>query len=171
MWVVCLRYTRNRMVAEDVMQEGFIRAFEMIGQYSGAGSLEGWLRKIFVRTAINHFRKYYQNAFIERDIDTVFNVGDDNRETVLEKMSADHLLEILDTLPPGYKMVFNLYAIEGYNHREIAEMLGCSEGNSKSQLARARAHLQKIVNRFSDGTLQNTKDKTEKEIMGHEYGQ
>ncbi len=159
MWVVCLRYTRNMMMAEDVMQEGFIRVFEQIRQFSGKGSLEGWLRRIFITTAINHYRKYHRFDKQEREIDTVFDLADTQVGDVIGSMEADQLLTMLDALPPGYKLVFNLYAIEGYSHKEIAEMLGCSEGNSKSQLARARIYLQRMIAKLS-GNKTNTRIET-----------
>ncbi|HRZ41407.1 MAG TPA: sigma-70 family RNA polymerase sigma factor [Bacteroidales bacterium] len=141
MWVVCLRYTRNVMTAEDVMQEGFIRAFETIGTFTGAGSFQGWLRRVFVTSAINHFKKYYRFEKQETDLSYVPGIKYAENADVLSKMSADEMMDLLKTLPDGYRMVFNLYAIEGYSHKEIAEMLGCTEGTSRSQLLRARAQL------------------------------
>jgi RNA polymerase sigma factor (sigma-70 family) len=145
MWVVCLRYARNTMLAEDMMQEGFIRAFEQLPNYKGKGSLEGWLRRIFITTAINHFRKYYRFDKHDREIEKVAYLEDRSGSDIIGQLSMGELLEMLNRLPDGYRVVFNLYAIEGYNHREIAGMLGFSEGNSKSQLARARSMLQRML--------------------------
>jgi RNA polymerase sigma factor (sigma-70 family) len=145
MWVVCLRYARNTMLAEDMMQEGFIRAFEQLPNYTGKGSLEGWLRRIFITTAINHFRKHYRFDKHDREIEKVAYLEDSNGSDIIGQLSMGELLEMLNRLPDGYRVVFNLYAIEGYNHREIAGMLGFSEGNSKSQLARARSMLQRML--------------------------
>jgi len=145
MWVVCLRYTRNNMVAEDVMQEGFIRAFDQITNYTGKGSLEGWLRRIFITSAINHFKKHYRFDKQERELDKVTGLEARTDNDIIGNLHTEELLQMLNRLPEGYRVVFNLYAIEGYNHREIAEMLGFSEGNSKSQLARARAMLQRML--------------------------
>ncbi|MFO7723409.1 MAG: sigma-70 family RNA polymerase sigma factor [Bacteroidales bacterium] len=145
MWVVCLRYTRNTMLAEDVMQEGFIRAFDQMANYTGKGSLEGWLRRIFITSAINHFKKHYRLDKQDRALEKVAYLEDRSGSDIIGQLSMGELLEMLNRLPDGYRVVFNLYAIEGYNHREIAEMLGFSEGNSKSQLARARAMLQRML--------------------------
>jgi RNA polymerase sigma factor (sigma-70 family) len=145
MWVVCLRYTRNAMMAEDVMQEGFIRTFDLIGQYEGKGVFEGWLRRVFVSTAINHYKKFYRFDKLSLELNHIDTFQIPDSGDAISKMNTDQLLELLDELPTGFKVVFNLYAIEGYNHREIATMLGCSEGTSKSQLARARAYLQKLI--------------------------
>lgn len=150
MWIVCLRYARNRMMAEDIMQEGFIRTYSQISQFSGKGSLEGWLRRIFITTAVNFYKKHYRFDKHEDELDKVYYLEDRSYEQIAGKMQTDQLLEMLETLSPGYKVVFNLYAVEGYSHKEIAEMLGCSEGNSKSQLARARAHLQQLLMKITE---------------------
>jgi RNA polymerase sigma factor (sigma-70 family) len=148
MWVVCIRYTRNEMLAEDVMQEGFMKVFESITAFSGSGSLTGWMKRVFINTAINHFRKYYRFGKDETSTDNLHQYADNTSENILSKINADQLLKLLDTLPQGYKMVFNLYAIEGYSHREISEMLGCSEVTSRSQLARARIHLRQLIKKM-----------------------
>ncbi len=139
MLAVCLRYCANRDDAEEVMIDGFMRVFEKIGQFREDGSFEGWIRRIMVTESLMFLRKNKQwrqeipidDVSIEPDYawaDTAIHEND--------------LLRMVNQLPDGYRTVFNLYAIEGYNHAEIAELLGISEGTSKSQLSRARAILQ-----------------------------
>jgi RNA polymerase sigma factor (sigma-70 family) len=154
MWVVCLRYAKNTMMAEDVMQEGFIRAFEVIGSFGHKGSFQGWLRRVFVTTAINHLKKYYRFDRLEQQVETVFSLGSDQTTDAISNMQGDQLLEMLSELPEGFKTVFNLFVIEGYSHREIAEILDCSEGNSRSQLHRARICLQKVIEQL-EGLREN----------------
>lgn len=138
MFAVCLRYSNNREDASDIMQEGFIKVFSKLGQYQGKGSLEGWMKRIFINTALEHYRinKVY---FAQSDIELAENRA--VNDFIPERLDAALLLKILNQMAPGYRTVINLYAIEGYNHAEIAEMLGISEGTSKSQLARARQVL------------------------------
>ncbi len=145
MWVICLRYAHNKMMAEDLMQEGFIRAFEAIGSYEGKGAFEGWLKRVFVTTALNHLKKYYRFDKLEDGIEVANNLVNTNAADVLNNIHSDHLLELLKKLPPGFRTVFNLYAIEGYSHKEISKLLGCTESNSRSQLNRARTALQRLV--------------------------
>lgn len=138
---VCLRYTKSQADAEDVFQEAFIKVFHVLGQYNGRGSLEGWLRRIFVTTAINHYHKYKTNNK-QPSLDDVPDQAHGDPD-VIDQMSATELENIINTLPEGYRLVFNLYAIEGYSHKEISEQLGIAEGTSKSQLAKARNWLKK----------------------------
>lgn len=145
---VCLRYARSREEAKDVLHEGYMKVFAGIGNYKGDGSLEGWIRRIMINTAINHYHK-------NKKLKDTFSIEDEYEEAteqdyltdedVIQQMAYDDLLKIIRTLPPAYQTVFSLYAIEGYNHREIAEMLHISEGTSKSNLAKARKKLQKQV--------------------------
>lgn len=139
MLAVCTRYCANRADAEEVMLDGFMRVFEKIGQFREDGSFEGWVRRVMVTESLMFLRKNKQwrqevpmdNVLVEPDYewaDTAVNEND--------------LLRMVNQLPDGYRTVFNLYAIEGYSHAEIAEMLGVSEGTSKSQLSRARTMLQ-----------------------------
>jgi RNA polymerase sigma factor (sigma-70 family) len=143
MYAVCLRYAKNEADAEDILQEGFIKAFRNLDKFRGEGYFEGWLRKIIVRTAISHFRNGV------RKIDTRENISDctveDKEINALDKLAAKDLVGIVTKLPPGYRKVFMLYVIEGYNHKEIAGILGCSEGNCKSQLNRSRNQLRKML--------------------------
>lgn len=140
MLVVCMRYTRNRQEAEDILQDGFIRVFDNIKKFTFSGSFEGWVRRIMINCALRNYRKSsYQKELvgIAEDYDIPTNAK------VYDKLSEEELLKLIDELPEGYKMVFNLYAIEGYSHKEIADMMGINEGTSRSQLNKARKHLQK----------------------------
>lgn len=140
---VCLRYSENQEEAEDVLQNGFITVFQNIETFKSLGSFEGWVRKIMVNTALTNIRKnkkFKQN--IELDSVTYMLPSTNH---VAENFAANDLLKVIKTLPPGFRTVFNLYAIEGYSHKEIGDMLNISEGTSKSQYARAKAHLQKMI--------------------------
>jgi len=142
MYAVCLRYADNKHYAEDILQEGFVKVFNNISKFRNEGSFEGWIRRIMVNTAIEFIRKtaVYLKEF---EIEKVVHYRDDF--DVVNKLCADDLMKIIQSLPTGYRTVFNLYAIEGYAHKEISVMLGISEGTSKSQLARARYMLQNKV--------------------------
>lgn len=137
---VCVRYFQDRVEAEDVLQDGFIKVFQKIDSFRNDGSFEGWIRKIMVNTALEQYRKN-KNLYAVVDAEEVQE--DLTENFLIESMDAKYLLKLIHELPSGYKAVFNLYAIEGYGHKEIAELLGISEGTSKSQLARARALLKK----------------------------
>lgn len=139
---VCFRYLGDEMTAEDVMVEGFLKVFGKIDQFSGEGSFEGWMRRIMVNEALGLLRKRKQ---MPEDIlsDEAANIPDCNYAD--QHIETQELLDIIEKLPVGYRTVFNLYAIEGYAHSEIAGLLGITESTSKSQLHRARALLQKMV--------------------------
>ncbi len=140
---ICVRYFDSRDEAEDVLQNGFISVFANINSFKGAGSLEGWIRKIMVNSALTNIRRnkrFKQNVDIESvefSLSDTTSYGDD--------YGAKELLRVIQTLPIGFRTVFNLHAIEGYNHKEIGEMLGITEGTSKSQYSRAKLHLQKMI--------------------------
>ena len=141
---VCVRYVNDRETARDILQDGFIKLYSKIDTYSGTGSFAGWIRRIFVTTALEYLRQndaLKQSASIEEYSNSIV----DEKITVLDKISADDLLDCISRLPEGYRTVFNLYAIEGYSHSEIAGMLGISESTSRSQYMRARNILQKNV--------------------------
>jgi RNA polymerase sigma factor (sigma-70 family) len=142
MYGVCLRYAKDSDEAEDIMQEGFIRVFNKISQFEFKGSFEGWIKRIMVNTALEKFRKNDRLYPVEEM--RIFESVEYAEETI-SSISANDLLRIIQELPPRYKMVFNLFAIEGYSHLEIAEMMSISEGTSKSNLSRARVILQKNV--------------------------
>lgn len=145
MYAVCLRYAGNAEEAEDILQEGFIKIFKKLDSFRSEGSFEGWIRRIFVNTAIEHFRrKRYLQTVSEKEENTI--EGKDI--SVLDKLAAKDILALIKELSPGYRTVFNLYVVEGYTHKEIADMLGISEGTSKSQLSRAKVILQGLVKKF-----------------------
>lgn len=139
---LCFRYICDEMAAEDVMVEGFLKVFGKIDQYSGEGSFEGWIRRIMVNEALGYLRK--QKRILEDTLsEEAANIPD--YTSADQNLEAEELLKLIEDLPVGYRTVFNLYAIEGFAHIEIAQMLGVTESTSKSQLHRARALLQKMV--------------------------
>ncbi|WP_025764086.1 RNA polymerase sigma factor [Dyadobacter tibetensis] len=145
LFAISLRYTKNRTDAEDVLQEAFIKIYEHIGSFRNDAPLEYWLRSVLVNTALNHLRK--QKPWKEfTDLDGHENGLADGNVT-LGNFQHEQLLEMVRELPTGCQTIFNLYAIEGYQHNEIAEKLGISEGTSKSQYARARGLLQQKLNK------------------------
>lgn len=143
MYGLCLRYARNPMEAEDILQEGFIKVYTHLHDYRFEGSFEGWIRRTFVNTAINYFKKK-SRELVEVSLDDLEFVGS-QEENAFEKLSTEELLGLIQKLPEGYRIVFNLYIVEGYSHKEISEMMHISESTSKSQLSRARLALQKMV--------------------------
>ena len=145
MYGVCLRYASNSEEAEDILQEGFIKVFNKIGSFRKEGSFEGWIRRIFVNTAIEQFRKkVYLQPITEMDEDTL----EGKYLSVLDRLSEKDIIQLVQQLSPGYRTVFNMYVVEGYTHKQIAEMLGISEGTSKSQLSRAKTILQDLVKTY-----------------------
>lgn len=147
MYAVCLRYAGNAEEAEDILQEGFIKVFKKLDSFRSEGSFEGWMRRIFVNTAIEHFRrKRYMMPVTEREENTI----EGKYLSVLDDLAARDIMALVQELSPGYRTVFNMYVVEGYTHKEIADMLGISEGTSKSQLSRAKVILQDMVKQFID---------------------
>jgi len=140
---ICLRYATDQAMAEDMMQEGWIKVFNNLHSFGFKGSFEGWIKKIMVNTSLDYLRKN-KHHFNHLELDT-------GREKVsaegysTEPLTAKELLRIVQQLPTGYRTVFNLFAIEGYSHKEIASMLSISENTSKSQYSRARAQLQRMI--------------------------
>jgi RNA polymerase sigma factor (sigma-70 family) len=134
---------RIQMMPRIIMQEGFIKVFQKIEQYTKKGSLEGWIRRIMINTALEKYRSHVIMQSVDEKTATK---NDLVYEETIQNISADDIISIIQTLTPKYRMVFNLYAIEGYSHKEIAEKLGISEGTSKSNLSRARTILQEKVN-------------------------
>lgn len=142
MFGVSLRYAGSTEEAEDILQEGFIKVFKKIGSYRGEGSFEGWIRRIFVNTAIEQFRrKTYMQPITEREENSV----EATYLSVLDNLAEKDIVKLVQQLSPGYRTVFNMYVIEGYTHKQIADALGISEGTSKSQLSRAKIILQDLV--------------------------
>ena len=142
MYGVCLRYAANTEEAEDILQEGFIKVYKKISSYRGDGSFEGWIRRIFVNTAIEHFRKKnYLQPITEQEESTI----EGKYVSVLDSLAEKDIIQLVQQLSPGYRTVFNMYVVEGYTHKQIADILGISEGTSKSQLSRAKLILQDLV--------------------------
>lgn len=140
---VCLRYSNDRETARDLLQDGFIKVFLNIGTYSGMGSFEGWMRRIFVNCALEHLRK----ADILREASDLDNSAEliEPQASVTDRLSAEELMELVRRLPAGFRTVFNLFAIEGYSHREIGALLNITESTSRSQYTRARQLLQRTI--------------------------
>jgi RNA polymerase sigma-70 factor (ECF subfamily) len=140
MYSLCCRYVKSKTEAEDVLVMAFSKIFERINQYKGEGSFEGWIRKVIVNESLTYLRKN-KNMYLETDIEAADREPD--YAQLENQLEAEDLLKMIDSLPTGYRIVFNLYAIDGYSHKEIATYLGISENTSKSQLSRARALLQR----------------------------
>jgi len=141
---VCMRYAASRTDAEDILQMGFVKMFQKITYFKNEGSFEGWVRRIMVNTAIELYRKNVR-LLHTIELEGVVDVDDAN---ALSQLAVKDLMQLVQNLPDGYRVVFNLYAIEGYSHKEIAEQLGISEGGSKSQLSRARSYLQQKIRKL-----------------------
>ncbi|RYE18938.1 MAG: sigma-70 family RNA polymerase sigma factor [Sphingobacteriales bacterium] len=144
---VCMRYAVDRMEAEDMLQNGFIKLFDKLDNYRSEGSFEGWVRRIMVHSSIEYYRKHHKMLQVV-DTDESDEPSEDAIATA--NLNAQDLMAMIQQLAPGYRMVFNLYALEGYSHKEIAVIMSISEGASKSQLSRARAILKDLITK-SDG--------------------
>ena len=143
MFPLCIRYIGNREMAEDVLQDGFITLFTKLEDYKGDGSFDGWARKIFVNTALMSLRK--KDALkMSEDLEAIRGMKDD-LPSQNQNIGYKELMELVMELPPGFRTVFNMYAIEGYSHKEISDMLGISETTSRTQLSRARIWLQNKI--------------------------
>lgn len=141
---VCMRYTADYATSQDMLQDGFIKVFTKLESFTGEGAFGGWVRRIFVTTCLEFLRQ--KNALDNaEDISEVVHIGIDGHEDVLDSLTAADLMECVAKLPSGYRTVFNMYAVEGYSHAEIAEELQISENTSRSQFMRARNMLQKFV--------------------------
>lgn len=146
MLAVCCRYIRDRMEAEDVMVTTFMKVFERLDQFKGEGSFEGWIRRIAINESLTYLRKN-KNMYLETNLE----VADEEADfpPIGGDLEAEDLLKLIAALPTGYRLVFNLYAIDGYSHKEIAEQIGITESTSKSQLSRARGHLQEKLTQMN----------------------
>ncbi|MBA2562103.1 MAG: RNA polymerase sigma factor [Chitinophagaceae bacterium] len=149
MYAVCLRYSGNADDAQDLLQEGFIKVFKNLGKFRGDGSFEGWIRRIFVNTSIEHFRKKVNLYSVTETQEVTI---EDKEWNVLDSLAEKDIITMIQELSPGYRSVFNMHVIEGYSHKEIADILGINEGTSKSQLARAKVVLRKMVENRLDTT-------------------
>jgi len=139
MLAVCMRYLKNMDEAEDALQDGFVKVFQKIPEFKMEGSLEGWIRRIMVNNSLDAIRRN-KKQLLEDDVDTVQHKVSFT-DFQFDDMDLQYLMKIIQSLPDGYRVVFNMFAIEGYSHKEIAETLGVSENTSKSQYSRARALL------------------------------
>jgi len=142
MYGVCLRYAGNAEDAQDILQEGFIKVFRNLDRFRAEGSFEGWIRRIFVNTAIEHYRRAVNMYPVSESQE---NNIEDKDWSAFDKLAVKDLMKLIQDLSPGYRAVFNLYVVEGYTHKDIAAMMGISEGTSKSQLARAKAILKNVI--------------------------
>jgi RNA polymerase sigma-70 factor (ECF subfamily) len=148
MFPICIRYIGDRTQAEDVLQDGFITLFTKLKDYKGEGSFEGWARRIFVTTALMSLRK--KDALkMSEDLEAARGLKTETSSQV-QNIGYKELMELIMTLPPGFRTVFNMYAIEGYSHKEIADMLGITETTSRTQLSRARIWLQEKIKKRED---------------------
>jgi RNA polymerase sigma-70 factor (ECF subfamily) len=143
MMSLCLRYVKDKETARDLLQEGFISVFLNIDKFKGDGSLDAWVRKIFINEALESLRKYdILKEAVDIGDDTLTGMAD---ESTISQMSAAEMMDYVKSLPDGFHTVFNLFAVEGYSHKEIGEMLNISENTSRSQYMRARQKLQKMI--------------------------
>lgn len=153
MYAVCFRYASNANDAQDLLQEGFIKVYRNLHRFKAEGSFEGWMRRVFVNTSIEHYRKKSLDlsSVTEKEEGTI----EDTDISALDQLAVKDIMMLIRELAPGYQTIFNLYVVEGYSHKEIGDMLGISEGTSKSQLARAKSILQKKVAQFLSETNKN----------------
>lgn len=142
MMAICIRYTRHRHEAEDILQDAFVKVFTHLSEFENSGSFEGWVRRIIVNTAIKNNQK---KSFSHEDIGLDHIKEDSAGPEVFSTLSEEELIKLVMALPDGYRMVFNLFAIEGFSHKEIAELLNIEESTSRSQLMKARRILQEKV--------------------------
>lgn len=148
LYAACLQYSGNDEEARDILQEGFIKIFENLARYKHQGSFEGWMRRIIVNTALEKFRSR-NNLYRVDDIDQITEPESEPDNEDYAGLGANDLLGIIRELPPKYRIIFNLFAIEGYSHKEISKMVNISEGTSKSNLSRARTILQRRVGLYT----------------------
>ena len=143
---VCIRYVGDRTVAEDVLQEGFVALFAKLETYSGSGSFDGWARRIFINASLMYLRK--NDALKDsQDITEIRKMSSDG-ENALERIGYKELMGLITTMPVGFRTVFNLYVLEGFSHKEIADMLGITESTSRTQLSRGRIWLQDRIEKM-----------------------
>lgn len=152
MFAACLKYSRNRADAEDNLQDGFLLIFQKIGQFQFKGSFEGWAKRVMIN---NVLQKYRTEGIFELVSENIPDVADVEIES--DSISMDYLIGIIQELPDRYRMVFNLYVIDGYSHKEIAEMLSITDGTSKSNLARARMILKEKIEALQGNSIPSAK--------------
>ena len=156
---VCMRYSSNREVAQDLVHDGFLKIFENIDKFNFSGSFEGWVRRIMVNTTIDHYRKN-KNIFIKEEEDFKNIECEEPEIDVLSKLRTEDIMKAVQTLSPAYRTVFNLYVIEGYTHKEVAEELGINIGTSKSNLAKAKNNLKKMFASVTEIQIEEHQIKT-----------
>ncbi len=140
---ICMRYVYERAEAEDILQEGFLKVFLKIGKFEGRGSFEGWLKRVFVNTAITHYHKNSKYNKYHYEIGEMYDTKFEKGNYKEAEFTRSELFDVINELPTGYKMVFNLYAIEGYKHKEISKLLKIDINTSKSQYSRAKKAIRK----------------------------
>lgn len=156
MMAICYRYAKDADEAQDMVQNGFIKVFNKLDVYNFDGSLEGWIRRIMVNTAIDQIRKNKRNPFSIEDEERIQNIEEEvpfsgHEDEFYSKLKAETAIKAISNLSPAYRMVFNMYVIEGFTHKEIAEYLGISEGTSKSNLAKAKQKLRsELTEKFAN---------------------
>ena len=147
---VCIRYVGDRTVAEDILQEGFVALFTKLHCYSGSGPFDGWAQRIFINASLMYLRK---NDALKMSDDISLARGLQSREEgAVDRMSYNEIMSAVMEMPPGFRAVFNLYVMEGFSHKEIAEMLGITESTSRTQLSRGRIWLQNRINEMTGRT-------------------
>ncbi len=145
MYGLCLRYASNEDDAKDILQDGFVKVFQKIDQVKNPAAFPGWIRRVIINTALE---KYRSQVLLQRIDESQLAMKEEVSGGVLDQLNAEALVNLIKELSPKYRMVFNLYAIEGYSHKEIGEMLEISEGTSKSNLSRARMILQEKLKKL-----------------------
>ncbi len=156
MFALCSRYIKDKMEAEDVLVKAFTKILDRINQYKNEGSFEGWVRRVMVNESLSYLRRN-KSMYVETDIEAADK--EPNFERLENELEAQDLLKLISELPSGYRIVFNMYAIDGYSHKEIGEELGINESTSKSQLSRARAVLQKRLIELENIEMKEAKEK------------
>ncbi|MDR9399116.1 RNA polymerase sigma factor [Salibacter sp.] len=155
MFGVSMRYAQNRALAEDILQESFIKVFKSIKTYKGEGSFEGWMRRILVHTALRYIDKEKRYRCSDEEVESL-SIDKSVLNDAMQSLEHEELTKLVDNLPDGYRQIFSLYAIEGFTHKEIAEKFEISIGTSKSQLARARKLLKtKVIELYKRSVAQN----------------
>lgn len=154
MMVVCMRYAKDDDEALDIFQEAFIKVFNNLVRYGNKGSFEGWIRRIMVNTAIDHIRKNKRlNEMVEINEEITADIIEEEGEDLLDKVSFEDLLGCVQDLSPAYRSVFNMYVVDGFSHKEIAAELNITEGTSKSNLAKAKMNIKKLLMAKIDGLM------------------
>ena len=154
---ICTRYSRDINEAEDILQEGFIKIFNKIGSFRSEGSFEGWMKRIMINTAINHYHKNLKHQRYVEINEIQEQLSDDNDQEIDPELPVNKeiILAIVQNMPEGYRFVFNMFVFEGYSHAEIAEKLGVSVNTSKTQLFKARQYLRKRIQPYIKENIQN----------------